>query len=177
MIVKNGIEEFGVNKLAKEVGVSPGTVYIYFKDKEDLLLTLCLEVSSNILEASIKDLLSDTPFEKGMKLQWRNRYFFYKKYPDQVEFIEKVRYTYIYESIKNRLTDAYGKVLGGFIEKAVQDKKLAVMPFEMYWSLAFAPLYQLINFNKNNGEKKHRFVLTEPMLNEVLRRVLQALKL
>ncbi len=176
MVVREGIEGFGVNKLAKEVGVSPGTIYIHFKDKEDLLRVLCLEISAHILSSSLRGLEPGMPFETGMKLQWKNRYIFSKKYPVQLEFIEKVRYTYVYQSISDKLADAYGKPLAAFIKKAVDDKKLAKMPFEVYWSLAFAPLYQLINFSRQKSKQKQKFSLTETIFNESFHRVLKSLK-
>ncbi|RBL88836.1 TetR/AcrR family transcriptional regulator [Chitinophaga flava] len=176
MIVRDGIEEFGVNKLAKAVGVSPGTIYIYFKDKEALLLTLCEEVSATMLESSLKDLHPGMPFEAGMRLQWKNRYHFSQKHPELVAFIEKVRYTYVYESIEEKLTATYGKLLGAFIKKAIADKALAEMPFEVYWSLAFAPLYQLISFSRQQGDRKRKFVLTDTVLEKALARVLKGLK-
>jgi len=37
MLVKYGIEGFGMNRLAKESGVSVATLYIYYSDKEDLI--------------------------------------------------------------------------------------------------------------------------------------------
>lgn len=176
MIVGDGIEGFGVNKLAKAAGVAPGTIYIYFKDKEDLLLTLCEEVSHRILESSLKGLEPDMPFEKGMQLQWQNRYIFSRKHPEEVAFIEKVRYTSAYESIEEKLTARYGKLLLAFLQKAMTDKQLAEMPFEMYWSLAFAPLYQLISFGRQHARHKRKFALTDEVLHHALTHVLRGLR-
>ncbi|NML41849.1 TetR/AcrR family transcriptional regulator [Chitinophaga sp. G-6-1-13] len=176
MIVSDGIEAFGVNKLAKAAGVAPGTIYIYFKDKEDLLLTLCEEVSHRILETSLKGLEPDMSFEKGMKLQWKNRYLFSRKYPEEVAFIEKVRYTSVYESMEEKLTARYGKLLLAFLQKAVADKQLAEMPFEMYWSLAFAPLYQLISFSRQHPQRKRKFTLTDDVLQNALAHVLKGMR-
>jgi AcrR family transcriptional regulator len=173
MIAKQGLEGFGVNKLAKETGLSVGTIYVYFKSKKDILNTLCHEVGANILESSIKGLAPDMDFTEGMKLQWKNRYYFYKLYPEQVFFIEKVRYTCVYETIPEQLNNMYGKTLGAFIHKAVDEKQLAKMPFEVYWALAFAPLYQIINFGTGKSDK---FQLTEAVLESVLKQVLQGLK-
>ncbi|TZF84656.1 TetR/AcrR family transcriptional regulator [Pedobacter sp. BS3] len=176
MIVKQGLEGFGVNKLAKEVGLSVGTIYVYFKNKEAILTTLCNEISANILASSLKGLSADMEFAEGIKLQWKNRYYFYKLYPEQVAFIEKVRYSDIYLSVTENLNKRYGTLLGAFINKAVQDGQLAKMPFEVYWALAFAPLYQLINFGMNNTTTSSTFQLTEAKLEFTLKQVLQGLK-
>ena len=38
MIVKVGLDGLSMQKLAKSANVSPATIYIYFKDREDLIL-------------------------------------------------------------------------------------------------------------------------------------------
>ena len=40
MIAKEGLERFSLQKLARQAGVSPATLYIYYKDKEDLIHSL-----------------------------------------------------------------------------------------------------------------------------------------
>lgn len=170
MIAKEGLEGFGVNKLAHEAGLSVGTIYVYFKNKRGILTTICYEVSHKVLSASLKGFDSKMTFEEGMRLQWRNRYDFYKRSPEEVEFIERIRYIPVYKSVEKKLTNKYGELLNSFIKKAEKEGKLAVMPFEVYWSLAFAPLYQLINFSKRSSEnigiKEKTFEL---IFNQVLK--------
>ena len=37
VIAENGYHQAQVSKIAKEAGVSDGTIYLYFKNKEDIL--------------------------------------------------------------------------------------------------------------------------------------------
>ncbi len=64
-----------------------------------------------------------------------------------------------------------------FLEKAIANKELVSMELELYWSVAFAPLYQLVRLHKAgfnmNGDP---FVLTDEMLMQTLALVLKALK-
>ena len=43
LVVKGGLENFSVNKLAKECGISVATLYIYYKDKDDLITKVAIE--------------------------------------------------------------------------------------------------------------------------------------
>ena len=43
MLVNEGLEGFSVNKLAKRCGISVATLYIYYKDKDDLILKIAKE--------------------------------------------------------------------------------------------------------------------------------------
>lgn len=40
---KHGYEGFSLRQVAEEVGYSPTTIYLYFSDKDELLLHVCLE--------------------------------------------------------------------------------------------------------------------------------------
>jgi TetR/AcrR family fatty acid metabolism transcriptional regulator len=43
VIAKNGYHQAQVSKIAKEAGVADGTIYLYFKNKEDILISVFRE--------------------------------------------------------------------------------------------------------------------------------------
>jgi hypothetical protein len=64
-----------------------------------------------------------------------------------------------------------------FLEKAIANKELVKMELEVYWSVAFAPLYHLVRFHKAGFNMAgDPFVLTDEMLLQTLALVLKALK-
>ena len=177
MIVETGLDGFSVQKLAKAAGVSPATIYIYYKDKDDLVLQLCYEVSNRMLEDSLKNFDPDMPFEEGLKIQWLNRSAFFINNPLEVQFIEHLRYTQIYHKVAEMLTNNFKEVMGKFVSNAIQRKELVELPFEVYWSVAFAPLYQMIKFhNQGKSMVNEKFTLNEDILLQALSLVLKALK-
>ena len=177
MIVETGLDGFSVQKLAKAAGVSPATIYIYYKDKDDLVLQLCYEVSNRMLGDSLKNFDPDMPFEEGLKIQWLNRSAFFIDNPLEVQFIEHLRYTQIYHKVAEMLTNNFKEVMGKFVNNAIQRKELVELPFEVYWSVAFAPLYQMIKFhNQGKSMVNEKFTLNEDILLQALSLVLKALK-
>src|ERR1700760_2009762 len=52
MIVEHGFDGLSLHKLARAAGVSAATIYIYFQDREDLILKIYEEVSSRMFEAT-----------------------------------------------------------------------------------------------------------------------------
>ena len=53
MAVKEGFDGLSMQKLAKAAGVSPATIYIYFKDRDDLILQLWLEEVEKMAVATL----------------------------------------------------------------------------------------------------------------------------
>src|SRR6195952_2399768 len=96
MIVKHGFDGFSMQKLARSAGVSPGTLYIYFEDKEDLVLKVCVEVGQKMAKATMKGFDPAMSFREGLKVQWMNRARYCLKYPVEMHFMEQVRYSPLY---------------------------------------------------------------------------------
>jgi hypothetical protein len=65
-----------------------------------------------------------------------------------------------------------------FVANAIQRKELVRMPVEVYWSVAFAPLYNLVKYHMHGRglPGTGRFVLDEKTLMQTLGLVLKALK-
>ena len=177
MVVKSGLDGFSMQKLAKAAGVSPATLYIYYKDREDLILQICLEISNDLFEASIKDFDPEMHFAEGMKIQWRNRAAFFMERPLDLEFIEQIRYSPMHEKIKETLMKKFGAVLGKFAQNAVKRGELVSLPFEVYWSVAYAPLYQLLKFHvQESNYVNKKFQINDEIMDQSLQLILKALK-
>lgn len=58
VIAENGFHHSQVSKIAKEAGVADGTIYLYFKNKEDILISLFEEKMGRFVE-KIKDRLQE----------------------------------------------------------------------------------------------------------------------
>jgi TetR/AcrR family transcriptional regulator, multidrug resistance operon repressor len=51
------------------------------------------------------------------------------------------------------------------------------VPYEVYWSIAFAPLYNLVKFHVNGKSIRGRkFILSDKIMKEAFDLVLKALK-
>lgn len=177
MIVKEGLDGFSINKLARAAGVSPATIYIYYEDREDLLIKTTLRAAQVMLEESLKDFDPDMNFADGLRKQWRNRANHFMNNPMDVEFIEKMRYSHLYDKVAVFLYTSFKDVMGRFVHGAIARKELIPLPFEVYWAVAYAPLYQLIKFHTQEKTFGHqKFTLTEELMEQTLQLVLKALK-
>ncbi len=155
----------------------PATLYIYFKDREDLILQVTYRVAETLLESSLTDFDPEMHFEEGLRQQWRNRAGHFIKHPLDVEFLEKMRYSHLYNKVSGRIYASFKEVMGKFVHNAIERKELIALPFEVYWSVAFAPLYQLIKFHTQEKTFGHApFVLTDEAMEQTLQLVLKALK-
>ena len=162
MMVKEGLEGFSMQKLAKAADVSPATIYIYFKDKEDLVTQLCKDAGKKMMDITFKNFDPSMSFSEGLKVQWINRANYCMKFPDQMHFLEQLRHSPYGEKVSEIMGESFKKIMGDFVANAIRKKELVKVPVEVYWSIAFAPLYNLVKFHmtgKSIGGRK--FILSD----------------
>src|SRR4051794_21549456 len=107
MIVEEGLKGFSMQKLAKAANVSPATIYIYFKNKEDLLMRLCEEAGEKMFEITLKDFNPSMSFSEGLRVQWINRAKYCMKYPEQMDFLEQLRHSPYSEQLTAMMGDKF----------------------------------------------------------------------
>ena len=176
MMVKEGMEGFSMQKLAKAADVSPATIYIYFKDKEHLIEQLCQVAGEKMLTITFKGFDPSMSFSEGLRVQWVNRVKYCMKYPDQMHFLEQLRHSPYGEKITLTMGDRFKEAMGDFMMNAIKKGELIKVPIEVFWSIAFAPLYNLVKFHmtgKSLGGKQ--FVLSDKIMMETFELVLKAM--
>lgn len=166
-----------MKELARACGLSVSTIYVYFKNKEDLLFRLILQLRTEQLRYSIHGLQDNMPFEEGLRLQWQNRLDYFIAHPLDIQAVERLKYTPQFQKTTPHLIEAFQPDLGRFMENAVRSGQLTEMPFELYWAIGFAPLYSLIEFHVANASYgSDRFTIKAELIEEAVKRIALALK-
>lgn len=68
VIAKHGFHQAQVSKIAKEAGVADGTIYLYFKNKEDLLVSLFEKKLGAFVEKSRRRLAKEHSTEAKFRI-------------------------------------------------------------------------------------------------------------
>lgn len=177
LIVKDGLEGFSMNKLAKACSISVATLYIYYKDRDDLILKIAMEEGLIMAAATIKGFDPDMPFEDGLRAQWKNRYEYTQEKPLLNSFFEQLRTSSYQEEFLASFLSEFKVTMSKFMHNIIDRGEIDVMPFEVYWSIAFAPLYNLIRFDKEGQSMGGMpFKLTDEILWRTFDLVVKALK-
>jgi TetR/AcrR family transcriptional repressor of multidrug resistance operon len=178
MIVAKGFDGLSMQKLAKEAGVSPATIYIYYKDRDDLIVQLWVGEMKKMVEATLEGFDPSMSFEDGLRVQWTNRAKFCMEDPNGLHFMEQIKYSPYHEVCSKKMDPQFISVMGEFVHNAIRRKELVKLPLEVYWSVAFAPLYQLVRMHMAGRGLRgtEKFVLDEKIMSQSLKLVIKALK-
>ena len=119
----NGFYNSRVSEIAKEAGVADGTIYLYFKNKDDILISLFEEEMENIIENMKKEI--DTEKDLLQKL----RKFAYvqlnskKENPDLAAIMEvELRQSskFMKEYVNNKFIE-YLKIISSIIKQGQKE--------------------------------------------------------
>ncbi|MEJ2880910.1 TetR/AcrR family transcriptional regulator [Pedobacter sp. GR22-6] len=165
LLVKVGFEGFTMNKLAKSCKISVATLYIYYQDKDDLVLKIGMEEVQRMSDIMLEDFDPDSSFVDGLRQQWKNRAKCLLENPLSAQMMEQLRTSTYQQKILETFGKNFKEPLGRFLHNSIERGEINPMPFETYWSVAFAPLYNLIRFH-NEGQSMggKPFVLNDEVL-------------
>jgi len=177
MIVKEGFDGMSMQKLAKAANVSPATIYIYFKNREDLLNHLYNEVQNTFSEVALKGFSPELSFEDGLWLQWQNRLRFINEFPYQYQFYEQFRNSPLINHSDVQLIIDFKTNMKHFLMNALKNGQIKKMEPEVFWSLAYGPFYSLIKFHIQEKTMMGRhFKLSPAILKTVFKQVIKSLQ-
>jgi len=176
MIVLEGFDGFSMQKLAKAAGVSPGTIYIYHKNKEDLLNSLYNTVNHTFAEVALKNFTPELPLEEGLWLQWKNRMRFIMEYPTYFRFFEQFRNSPLIHH-KDIKSAEFKENMRAFVKNAIKRGEMAKMESEIFWSIAYGSFYSLLKFHlQGKSMMTENYQVTDAKMKFMLKLVVKALK-
>lgn len=175
LIVREGFGGFSMQKLARAADVSPATLYIYYKNKLDLLNSLYIMVHEKFSTIALRQFSPDTSLEEGLWIQWRNRMQYIVEYPLYFQFSEQFKNSPLIHHEDVRI-DEFKENMRQFVMNAIHRGQLLRMEPELFWALAFGPFYSLMRFHLMGKSMMHEnFQVTEAILKALLQKVIKAL--
>jgi TetR/AcrR family transcriptional regulator, multidrug resistance operon repressor len=177
LLVSDGFEGFSVNKLAKACGISVATIYIYYKDKDDLIVQVAIEEATRLTDEILKDFNPELPFAEGIRQQWKSRSRQLLDNPKSAVFFEQLRSSTYQHKVHDVIVSQFKEAMGRFMHNAIARGEIDELPLEVFWSVAYAPMYNLIRFhNEGRSIAGRSFQLTDEVLMQTCELVIKALK-
>ena len=153
-----GLEGASMAKIAKRAKVSPATIYIYFENKEDMLIKLYFMVKKRFGIMLKKGFQQDMSIKEGAKLFFENIVRFFYEYPDDFMFMERFSGSPIINKVCDEITDKYFGSVIDFIERGKREKILKNVPIEIIFSFLVAPINTFI---KRKGYRESQLTAEE----------------
>ena len=140
-----GFVASSVAKIAKEANVSPATLYIYYKNKEDLLVSTYVTIKQELSEAMLERFDKNAPIRDILERVWFNAFAHIKKYPAHFLFAEQFS-NCPYSSLVNKAElEQYFIPFLEVLQRGIEQKIIKNVPFDILFAFIFFPVLILSN--------------------------------
>ncbi len=140
-----GFVSSSVAKIAKEAGISPATIYIYYKNKEDLLVSTYLEIKQKFIKAMLTDFDGSLPIRDILRKIWFNSFEYISKNLEYFNFTEQFANS-PYNSLVSRadVEKAFEPVTR-VLQRGIDQKIIKNVNFDILVAFIYYPMMSLAN--------------------------------
>ncbi|HAX61091.1 MAG TPA: hypothetical protein DCX95_00810 [Elusimicrobia bacterium] len=120
-----------IDEIAKNAGVAKGTVYLYFKNKEDLHLSVLINLIDKVIDIAENVKKNDSPAKRQLFLLLQRIFNFIDTYRHLFLSIRQEAKPPLKEKLHNQFRKKIGeliKAISIIIEKGIKDKELKPYP-------------------------------------------------
>ncbi len=146
-----GFAASSVAKIAKEAEVSPATLYVYFDNKEDLLVSTYLEIKRDMSFAVLDGLDSSEPVRDVLESVWKKMFDYIIENKDEFRFAEQFSNSPYSQLINKQEIEKYFEPLVKVVMRGIEQKIIKDVDFDILGAFMFYPVMILANPNICHG--------------------------
>jgi TetR/AcrR family transcriptional repressor of multidrug resistance operon len=179
IIAEEGLENLTMQQLAKQAQISPRTIYIKYKNKEDLLIKLFIEDVLGEYETALLENFSwSMDLESGAARLWLNAFHYFIGHKPAFVLMQYGKTS----PLLNKAFQEMGILEGHFfapihlfLARQVTSGVIQNFPFEAHRALLFAPLLDLVHEYFEYVERP-RQIITEKLVMDCCAITIKALR-
>ncbi len=146
LVKELGFTDISISKIAKQANISPATIYIHFKNREDLFTKLYTKVRTDMSNGALQGIHERMDIEQAFKAIWLNSFSYNLDHPDYLIYREKFEQTPMMENIKHNDFELYNYVTNLF-QRGIKEHSIKDHSISLLTAFAFFPIITLLNFH------------------------------
>lgn len=140
-----GFAASSVAKIAKEAGVSPATLYIYFNNKEDLLVSTYVEIKQSMGIAMLEGFDEDRPLYDTFHRVWHNTFDYVSANKEDFRYAEQFSNSPFSDQVdKLRIEESFEPLMR-VIQRGKDEKVFKDVELDIFGAFMFFPIMKLAN--------------------------------
>ena len=140
-----GFASASVAKIAQEAQVSPATLYVYYENKEDLLVSTYVAIKKNFGAAVMRDFDTSLPIRGRLHKFWNSALDYIREEPGRFQFSEQFAKTPYADLVDRAEVEAYFAPLFDTLRQGIEEKIIKDVSIDILAVFMFYPVIQLAN--------------------------------
>jgi AcrR family transcriptional regulator len=143
LINEVGLAETSMSKIAKKAGISAGTIYVYFENKDDMIKKLFLTVKKDMQQKIFRGIDGSFPTEAEFRKLIKNYIDFFVNNRDYFLFFEQYINSPLIQKLCREEAQIIANPLLEFFKKGQERKIFKKIDISLIFIYAFSPLMQI----------------------------------
>jgi TetR/AcrR family transcriptional regulator, repressor of fatR-cypB operon len=147
IISEHGFHGAPMSMIAAEAGVGAGTIYCYFKSKDELII----EINRLLEEKILSTIEKNYPYNKDIKKRFfhlhKTIFTYFINHPVHFRFLEQYFYSPYGVSVhKERVVGTAGEpnIVQKLVKQGIEQKVIKDMPLFMHFAISYGPIIILV---------------------------------
>jgi AcrR family transcriptional regulator len=153
LFVERGFHGTSTAEIAKTAGVATGTLFHYFKTKEELINRLYLYTKESMFCEIEGQFDGDAPLKDNLKELWCKFIDYAVKNPHKFQFILSFHTSPYITSLTKEQLETQTDALLGVYQKGIRDKEVKEVPFEIVLEFFWGNVVSTLNYLNKYPEK------------------------
>jgi len=145
LVNETGFASSSVSKIAREAGVSPATIYVYHKNKEDLLVSTYIEIKLNLSTALLRDFNDRLPIRDILRNVWFNMFEYISNNLEYYKFAEQFSNSPYSSLVNKQEVEQYFDPLINVLQSGIEQKIIKNVSLDILTAFMFYPITVLAN--------------------------------
>lgn len=145
LVNQMGFAATSTSKIAKEANVSSATIYIYYKNKEDLLVSTYIDIKKKMSEAVLKDFDNSQPIRDILENSWFSLFNFISNNPGDFQYTEQFANSPYSSLVDSNEVEKQFEPLASVIQRGIQQKIIKDVPLDILKIFILFPVVILSN--------------------------------
>ncbi len=142
---ETGFAASSVSKIAKQANISPATIYVYYKNKEDLLVSTYIDIKKNISMALLKDFDDSLPIRDILKSVWFKMFNYIESHPDYFQYAEQFSNSPYQALVNKQEIEKYFEPMMNILLRGIEQKIIKNVNFDILLAFIFYPIMAISN--------------------------------
>ena len=154
LLNKIGFNNISMSKIAKEAGVSPSTLYVYFDNKEDMLQKIYVDAKQQMVMAMCKNLHENRTVHENILQLCKNILDFSRDFNEYLLVIDQLSFTPLIEDISQDEIITMFQPIFTLMQRGVAEGLLKNVAPELLIGFCYYPITQI---SKEQCSARHTF--------------------
>jgi len=142
-----GFAASSVSKIAKEANISPATIYVYYKNKEDLLVSTYISIKMQLSRAMLKNFDDTLPIRDILKSVWFNMFSYISENVEYYKFVEQFSNSPYNMLVNKQEIEQYFEPMDRVMQRGIEQKIIKNVSRDILAVFIFYPITILANPN------------------------------